>query len=184
MSWLIRPLPLNGALLEGAVRVYTDAFTQPPYNEPTRGNEIRARLNTVHGARPGFRAFCAVLPGHEVIGMTYGYRSAPGQYWHELVRAACTPEQYRDWLSDAYEVVEVAVAPAFQRQGIGRRLLETLLFDCTESTMVLSTRVDSDAPRLYREMGFEVLLEMRFTAGGAPFYVMGKRNGRPEGSGQ
>jgi ribosomal protein S18 acetylase RimI-like enzyme len=174
MSWIIRPLPLNGALFEGAVRVYTDAFSAPPYSEPSRGNNVRTRLQTVHGMRPGFRAYCAVLPGHDVIGMAYGYHGTRGQYWHDLVYGACSPESRDTWLRDCYEIVELAVDPGYQGRGIGRRLVETLLFEREESTAVLSTRIDSTAPHLYRSLGFVPFHEMHFTDGGALFAVMGK----------
>ena len=77
-------------------------------------------------------------------------------------------------LTSAYELAEVAVAPAFQSFGIGRALIERLIAGVPERTCVLSTRSDSNAHRLYRRLGFVELAEMQFFAGGHPFYIMGR----------
>ncbi|MCK9520740.1 MAG: GNAT family N-acetyltransferase [Dehalococcoidia bacterium] len=174
VTWAIEELPARGPLFDGAIRVYADAFAQPPYSDPDRGREVRSRLRSVHRSRPNFRGFIAKTPGGEVAGMCYGYHGEHGQWWHDMVRNALTAEQARDWLSDSYELVELAVSPAYQGRGIGRALIERLLEDCDEATCVLSTRTDSQAHELYRRMGFEVITIMAFAPQGAPFYVMGK----------
>ncbi|GIW13141.1 MAG: hypothetical protein KatS3mg062_0580 [Tepidiforma sp.] len=89
--------------------------------------------------------------------------------------AGSAKKRSAEWLSDAYEVVEIAVAPAAQGQGIGTALLAALLEGRPERTAVLSTRTDSRAHQLYHRLGFEYLAEMTFTAGGWPFYIMGRR---------
>jgi ribosomal protein S18 acetylase RimI-like enzyme len=175
MSWSIQPLPVDGPLFEGAIAVYRDAFARAPYNDRERAGEVRDRIVKDHAPREGFRAFAAFHRTGPVIGMIYGYHGGPGQWWHDSVRANISPELAEDWLADSYELVEVAVAPAYQSLGIGRVLIAQLLEDRPEATCLLSTRPDSDAHLLYRRLGFEVIKEMRFTKGGYPFYVMGKR---------
>lgn len=168
-------MPDSGPLFEGAIRVYGDAFAEPPYSDPDRGREVRQRLQNVHRSRPGFRGLIARTNDGRVAGMCYGYRGEPGQWWHDTVRRELTSEQARQWLDDSYELVEIAVDPAFQGHGIGTALIDRLLTGRPEATCVLSTRTDSEAHRLYRRLGFEVITEMRFAPQGAPFYVMGKR---------
>jgi ribosomal protein S18 acetylase RimI-like enzyme len=175
MNPVIQPLPTNGPLFEGAIRVYGAAFALPPYSDPDRGMEVRIRMRDVHRVRAGFQAFAAVERDGAVVGMIYGYRGAPGQWWHDVVRGALPVEGGRQWLASSYELVEVAVSPACQGQGIGTALIEALLRDREEATCVLSTRTDSEAHRLYGRLGFEVIKEMPFSPGGALFYVMGKR---------
>lgn len=175
MPWTIEPLPTEGPRFESALAVYREAFARPPYNDRERAREVRNRIASQHRARPGFRAFCAVHSDGRVIGMCYGYRSEPGQWWHESVAAAISPAAYREWLSDAFELAEVAVAPAFQSLGIGRALIEHLVAGLAERTCVLSTQVDSRAHRLYSRLGFEHIVEMQFLTGGKRFYVMGRR---------
>ncbi len=172
--WSIVPLPLDGPLFEGAIAVYGEAFALPPYSDPDRGREVRARLREVHAYREGFRSLCAVTSSGEVVGMTYGYRGQRGQWWHDTVVAAVDAGTAARWFSDSYELVEIAVHPRWQGQGIGTALIAKLLEGLPYSTCVLSTRVDSRAHHLYRRLGFEVITEMRFSPAGAPFYVMGR----------
>ncbi|MEP6870846.1 MAG: GNAT family N-acetyltransferase [Anaerolineaceae bacterium] len=175
MNLEIVPLPTIGPLFEGAIRVYAEAFSQPPYCDPDRGREIRDRLRGEHSHRLGFRALAATDPAQRVAGMVYGYRGRNGQWWHDTVTRALPPDGALDWLSDSYELVELAVDPRFQRQGIATALVDALLEGRSERTCVLSTRTDSDAHHLYSGLGFEFVAEMKFSAKGAPFYVMGLR---------
>lgn len=175
MTWRIEPLPLHGPLFEGAIAVYGEAFARPPYSDPDRGAEVRQRLREMHGLRDGYRGLIAVADDGQIVGMCYGYHSKKGQWWHESVRAAISKDQTLEWLSDAYELVEIAVDPDFQSHGVGRQLIAALLEGRPEQTCVLSTRTDSEAHKLYSRLGFEVITEMVFAPGGAPFYVMGKR---------
>lgn len=179
MSWTIQPMPLDGSLFEGAIAVYGEAFARPPYADRDRGREVRKRLRQVHCNRDGFRAFVAVGRWRRVMGMIYGYRGQRGQWWHDAVRTHMAAAAVREWLDDSYELVEVAVHPRHQGKGLGAALIATLLDGRPEATCVLSTRTDSDAHRLYRRLGFEVIDEMAFVAGGARFYIMGRRLREP-----
>lgn len=181
MSWRIQRLPADGPLFEGAIAVYSEAFAEPPYSDPDRGDDIRARIRDVHAFRDGFHSLVALGPGDEVLGMAYGYHGSPGQWWHDTVVRALDRDHASRWVGDSYELVEVAVAPAHQGQGIGAALIERLLEGRPEATCVLSTRTDSRAHHLYRRLGFEVVTEMLFSSDGAPFYIMGKRLGVPGG---
>lgn len=171
----IEPMPLSGPLFNGAVAAYAAAFADPPYNDPSRGGEVRKRLLDHHASRPGYRALVAIREDRSVAGMAYGYHGSPGQWWHDAVVQVLDRDRASKWLGDSYELVEAAVAPAHQGGGIGRTLIGALLESRPEATCVLSTRTDSRAHELYRQLGFEVLTAMRFAAGGARFYIMGKR---------
>lgn len=175
MNVEIVPMETNGPLFEGAIRVYGDAFAEPPYSDPDRGHEIRGRLRDVHCKRAGYRGFIALSPKDEVAGMIYGYHGAGGQWWHDTVVKKLPRPLAEDWLGDSYELVELAVAPKYQRQGIGTNLIGALLHGATERTCVLSTRTDSQAHQLYSREGFELIAEMPFVPRGAAFYIMGKR---------
>jgi ribosomal protein S18 acetylase RimI-like enzyme len=175
MTWRIQPMPLDGPLFDGAVRVYGDAFAEPPYCDPDRGREVRDRLRSTHRRRLAFRALVAVEGESSVVGMTYGYHGEPGQFWHDTVMRTIGKQGKGEWLADSYELVEIAVAPGQQTRGIGSALVAELLDGLTEATCVLSTRTDSRAHELYSRLGFELIVEMPFSPGGFPFYVMGRR---------
>ncbi len=175
MNVAITPMPLSGPLFNGAISVYGAAFAPPPYSDPGRGVEVRQRILEVHSARPGFRGFVATGERSNVLGMIYGYHGLPGQWWHDAVVRAVDRDTASSWFGDSYELVEVAVHPSAQGQGIGAMLIKELLDGRSEATSVLSTRKDSQAHFLYRRLGFEVVNEMRFSTDGALFYVMGTR---------
>ena len=74
-----------------------------------------------------------------------------------------------------YEVHTIGVDPAYQGQGIGRRLLEELLAFADGGVVYLEVRTDNDAAlALYRSEGFEqVGLRRRYyRASGADAYTM------------
>lgn len=175
MDWTISAIQAHGPLFEGAIAVYGEAFAQPPYSDFNRGAEIRQRLREAHSRRPGFRFLVACSSPERVVGMAYGYHGSAGQWWHDTVSEALDPLIAGEWLGDSYELVEIAVHPAVQGNGIGADLIEALLEPVRESTCVLSTRTDSDAHRLYQKLGFAHIKTMPFTVGGYPFYVMGKK---------
>ncbi len=177
MDWTISNIPVSGPLFEGAIAVYAEAFAQPPYSDPDRGREIRERLRETHCKRPGFQLLVACTAPDRVVGMAYGYHGSNGQWWHDTVAKSLDPFLAKEWLGDSYELVELAVHPAAQRNGIGGELVQILLGSRHERTCVLSTRTDSEAHVLYSRLGFELIHEMAFTAGGYPFYIMGKRLG-------
>jgi ribosomal protein S18 acetylase RimI-like enzyme len=173
----IREIAAHGPLFEGAMDVYGEAFARPPYSDQDRGREIRQRLRDTHQFRRGFRLLIAEECAERVAGMAYGYRGEPGQWWHDTVARRLAPEAARDWLGDSYELAEIAVHPDFQGRGLGSALITELLRGRPERTCVLSTRTDSRAHELYARLGFELIIEMAFTTGGWPFFVMGKRLG-------
>ncbi len=173
-TFRIRSIEPIGPLFEGAIDVYADAFAEPPYSDLDRGREVRARIRDTHRYRRGFTFLIAEANG-AVCGMTYGYHGEDGQWWHDAVARHLGHPRAQEWLGDAYEVVEVAVAPGAQGRGIGTALVTALLEGRPERTAVLSTRTDSRAHELYARLGFVYLAEMTFTAGGWPFYIMGRR---------
>jgi GNAT superfamily N-acetyltransferase len=118
-------------------------------------------------------------PGRRIVAFAYGFRGAPGQWWHDVVRtgveAASGYPAAVGWLADPLEIAEVHVRPDYQHQGIGRRILYALTAGRTERTAVLSTKdCDSAARRLYRSLGFtDLLTGFAFPGGGPPYAVMG-----------
>ena len=176
MTLEIAVLPNTGCLLESAISCYTEAFSLPPYSDPNRGREVLTRLQTTHRQIAGYRAFIAVksTARETAVGLCYGYKSQSGQWWHETVRKQLDKSLLPTWFDTAYELVEIAVLPSEQGQGIGTQLISTLLAKRPEPGCLLSTRIDSRAYQLYERLGFSVLGEIKFTDLGAPYYVMGK----------
>jgi GNAT superfamily N-acetyltransferase len=161
----------------GFVDVYRAAFAGPPYNRDEREVSEFARALPLHLKRAGFRCAVARLDeGGEVVGLAYGYFSLPGQWWHDNVWPTLGPERAREWLTDAFQLTEIAVLPAHQGNGLGKQLHDLLLGGVTSARAVLSTL---DAPTVARDMylrrGWETLLGgFRFPGVARPYTIMGR----------
>ena len=139
----------------------------------TRNSGFRALAVRADTGRPGRRA-----PG-TIIGFSYGFTGADGQWWHDVVNAALIARggaaAATAWLADSLEIAEVHVHPDFHRRGIGRSLVLGLAAGRQERTAVLSTQdADSPARRLYRGLGFaDLLTGYSFPGSAVPYAVMG-----------
>lgn len=132
-----------------------------------------------HAHRTGFRAVATMDGTGQLLGFGYGYESAPGQWWHEQVRAALPTEAYQNWMTDCFELVELHIAPQAQGFGHGHRQLVKLLAGTSQRTVLLSTpeapREASRAWRLYLRLGFtDVLRHFYFPGDERPFAVLGR----------
>ncbi len=165
------------ARLDQVIAVYAAAMG--PAAEALAG---RRSIMAGHAAYPGFRALIAAGDdgSGEPVGFGYGFRGAPGQWWHDTVARALAASRGAQvaaaWLGDAFEVAELHVAPGYQGSGIGSGLLLRLTSGRPERTAVLSTRdAETRARRLYRGVGFtDLLTGFAFYPGGEPPYaVMG-----------
>ena len=133
-----------------------------------------------HTERAGFRAvgaFADSPEGERLVGFGYGYEVAPGQWWHDQVRAALDRRTAKRWLPDAFEVCELHVHPDHQSQGLGRRLLHALVEGLPNPVALLSTPdVDTKAFRLYHADGFVDLARNHHFPGDArPFAILGAK---------
>jgi ribosomal protein S18 acetylase RimI-like enzyme len=160
--------------LDDVIAVYGAAMGYPAELLQTRRGYIAA-----HAQRPGFRGVATVGETGELLGFGYGYTSAPGQWWHDQVRAALPRDDRRTWLTDCFELVELHVRPADQGRRIGHRQLRALLSEAPQRTALLSTpeadESRSRAWRLYRRFGFiDVLRDFYFPGDDRPFAILGR----------
>jgi ribosomal protein S18 acetylase RimI-like enzyme len=155
-----------------AMAIYALAMNYPGYAGAQRA--VTARRHT---SNAGFACRVAIGPDGSLVGFGYGYTTAPGQWWHDLVRAAISRQSDVSWLENAFELSEIHVLPDWQGAGIGRRLLTSLAAGIAHSAMLLSTPdADTRAFRLYRDLGFVDLARNHLFPGDArPFAVLGVR---------
>lgn len=186
-----RLVELSAAELRGrlpdALAIYVEAMGYP------RGTDVhRAPMWTEHTTRPGWRGVAAFLPrtgtdagpAETMVGIAYGYRGSPRQWWQQQVRegmrrSGATPEAIEAVLGDYFELTELHVSPAAQGHGIGDGLLRALLTGRPESGVLLSTPEVPDeanrAWRLYRRLGFtDLVRHFRFTGDNRPFAVLAR----------
>ncbi|MDX6267447.1 MAG: hypothetical protein QOD70_2187 [Frankiales bacterium] len=134
----------------------------------------RRSVLSSHLDRDGLKAVAA-LEGDRLVGITYGYQGAPGQWWHDHVRAAMGARLARKWLRDAFEVCELHVRPPLQGRGVGRDLLIQLLGQTQALTAVLTTPdADTRARTFYRDAGWvDLVRDLRFPGDPRSFAVLG-----------
>ncbi|MCW2605613.1 MAG: GCN5-related N-acetyltransferase [Frankiales bacterium] len=151
--------------------VYADAMGVDPVAARSRRSILAGHL-----LRDGLRAVAAEQDG-ALVGVAYGYLGAPGQWWHDQVRAALGEQMARQWLAGAFEVCELHVRPALHGTGLGRTLLQQLLAHTPAPTAVLTTPdTDTRARRFYRAGGWtDLVRDLRFPGDPRAFAVLGLR---------
>jgi ribosomal protein S18 acetylase RimI-like enzyme len=122
--------------LSDALNVYVDAMRYP------RGTEDqRASMWLEHTRRHGWRAVAAVqadtetterpdaeqLAAAPLLGVAYGYRGAPDQWWQQQVsrglhRIGFPRDQSARLMSDYFELTELHIHPSAQGRGLGEAL--------------------------------------------------------------
>jgi GNAT superfamily N-acetyltransferase len=158
------------ARAEEVLDVYAEAMEVP--RSAARGR--RSILDT-HLERDGLAAVGALDEHGTLLGIAYGYRGAPGQWWHDQVRAALDEDTARTWLDGSFEVCEFHVRPAFQGTGLGRALISALLALTDARTAVLTTPdLDTRARRFYATAGWvDLVRDLRFPGDPRTFAVLG-----------
>ncbi|MCP2165341.1 GNAT family N-acetyltransferase [Goodfellowiella coeruleoviolacea] len=158
-----------------ALELYVAAMGYPPGTV-----EQRAPMWLAHMMREDWRCVAVLDANDALLGICYGYRGAPGQWWHEQVRrglvSVAGPVAADEWLRDYFELTELHVRPDAQGHGLGGDLLRGLLREVSSARVLLSTpEGPTRAWRLYRRLGFtDVLRHYRFTGDPRPFAVLGR----------
>lgn len=143
------------------VAVYHSAFTPPPYNKPETEIAGFAGSFLSQFDRDGYR-FVAAIEGDtkQLIGFTYGYSSVAGRWWYENASRALPKLAGTHWLENGFQLVEIALKPQYQGQGIGGRLHDCLLAGIQHDCAILATlQAQTAAFWLYHSRGWVVLGE-------------------------
>jgi ribosomal protein S18 acetylase RimI-like enzyme len=178
-----------------ALAVYVDAMHYP------RGTERqRAAMWLEHTQRAGWHGVAAVdvstvdastqtpdaatLGSAPLVGIAYGYRGAPDQWWQQQVvaglRRVGTDHGHIDKLMTGYfELTELHIHPRAQGDGLGEALTRRLLSGRPEPHVLLSTPEilgeSNRAWRLYRRLGFsDVIRGYHFAGDPRPFAILGR----------
>ena len=163
------------ALADDVLDVYAEAMEVRPDAARTRRGILATHLD-----RDGLHAVGAFDDADgRLVGIAYGYRGAPGQWWHDQVRLALSDDDAARWLDGAFEVCEFHVRPAAQGTGLGRALL-TRLLSLTDARTAVLTTPDSEtrARRFYRADGWvDLVRELRFPGDPRSFAVLARALG-------
>ncbi|MEO9108914.1 MAG: GNAT family N-acetyltransferase [Jatrophihabitantaceae bacterium] len=156
--------------VDDAMAIYVQAMQYPAHAATQRA--VTAKR---HVRNSGFDCRVAFLADGTLAGFGYGYTTASGQWWHDLVRRALPADLAASWMHDAFELSELHVLPSCQGYGIGRRVLVELAGALPHRTMLLSTPdADTRAFRLYHDLGFvDLRRQYLFPGDTRPFAVLG-----------
>jgi ribosomal protein S18 acetylase RimI-like enzyme len=169
VSWTGREF---AAGVDDAMHIYVQAMEYPSHAGAQRA--VTARR---HARNEGFACRAALTGDGRFVGFGYGYTTMPGQWWHDLVRRAMSPQMAGDWLTDSFELSELHVLPEYQGCGIGRDLLLQLTGDIRHRAVLLSTPdADTRSFRMYRGLSFvDLARHYLFPGDTRPFAVLGAR---------
>jgi ribosomal protein S18 acetylase RimI-like enzyme len=167
--------PLLRELVAEVVDVWASAHGLPAASATRRefGGERLPR----HAGRAGFRFVGAFASDRRLVGFVYGYTGAPGQWWYDKVAAALDTDVAAEWLQPPhFEFTELAVAPAYQRRGVGTRLHDEVLEGLPHRRALLSALADNmRVISFYEDRGWRVILpELRFEPGRPLFAILGR----------
>ncbi|HWG84123.1 MAG TPA: GNAT family N-acetyltransferase [Deinococcales bacterium] len=126
-----------------------------------------------HALYPGFRGYLVRDQSGAAVAMVYGTRTAPGQWWHDLVLPQLHEPQA---LNDCWVLTELAVVPAHQGRRLGGLLHDLVLDGLPFRRATLSTQVSNTRARLfYERRSWRTLVpSMIFSPGGEPFTILGR----------
>jgi len=178
MDYVIDSVNISGVnkLQEDIIHIYRQAFEGAPYfKSEAEVTSFRQSLSR-HNKRPGFHLLIARnVKTEQCVGFTYGYSGQAGQWWHDIVVKAMEPRTAAIWMADNFELVELAVLPAYQGFGIGGALHDRLLNSQTHLKAVLSTlQCETAALQLYRKRGWKILIDgLRFPSSNRVYLILG-----------
>ncbi len=164
-------------VVEDIVVIYREAFGQAPYFK--NDADVRSFTSVLprHMQRDNFRCVVAREDDtQDILGFAYGYTGEAGQWWHDLVIRKMTPEDADFWMTNVFEVVELAVRPSALGRDYGGRIHDALLQGLPHRTAALSTyQVETSASKMYEKRGWTTLLSnFIFPGYTEPYRIMGK----------
>jgi GNAT superfamily N-acetyltransferase len=165
------------AFQDQLITIYRDCFSISPYCKKEAEIVDFAQSLPRHVEKEGFRIVVALEDQTErVVGFAYGYANTPDQLWYEQVAKVARPWLVTEWLTGSFRLVEMAVSPEAQGQGIGGLLHDHLLRGLSYQKAVLSTMAaETNAYWMYHKRGWTVLLDgFCFPGVARPYRIMGR----------
>ena len=119
-----------------------------------------------------------------ILGVAYGYRGAPDQWWQQQVMRGLRHyglprDEITRLMGDYFELTELHIHPSAQGRGLGEALVRRLLSGRNEGRVLLSTPEtnsgENRAWRLYRRLGFtDIIRGYRFAGDPREFAILGR----------
>jgi len=157
MRWNVESLPpdVAWARRDEIGEVYRQAFDSTP--EAAQGfiDVSFAHIREYEGA-----TLLMVQQHGTILGFLYGYTYKPDQWWSTQVGSALAASDHANVTDDAFSLVELAVIPTHQNNGIGTALLRHQMAHQPQHHLLLSTGANAGnrALALYERLDFQIIL--------------------------
>ncbi|MER7463890.1 GNAT family N-acetyltransferase [Streptomyces sp. NPDC097981] len=150
--------------------VYAEVFAEPPYDETEAAMSATFRRFRAQTRKSTFLGVLATADDGEPVGMAYGYPLGPQTGWWDQLTEPVPEDMCREDGRRTFGLMELAVRAAWRRQGVARRLHETLLAAVDCERVLLNVHPDSEAAvAAYRAWGYRKVGDARPWAG-APLH--------------
>lgn len=155
------------AAFESVCVLFAEVFGSPPLNRASDVLASQRRALASLMREPGF-GMATTWRGGDLVGFVYGRSLPEKSTWWDGLQTPVPDEVVRERAGRTFAVIDMAVGRAWQGQGVGRRVLETLLTSRTEERASLSVVPDNGhAHGFYRHLGWEYV----GTVKGAPHHT-------------
>lgn len=135
-------------------QLYQAVFSQPPFNRTAEQYAQQRQQLEQLLKNPSFGISLAWSEG-ELIGFLYGYTLPPNTHWWKGFLTSVDPDVLKEHDGRTFALIYLAVAYEWRRQGIGRRLVETLLAHRAEERATVSAIPNAKATQaFYRSLGW------------------------------
>ena len=141
-------------LFESICALYDDVFSQPPFrwtdDESSHHRDLLRHLRS----EPSF-GIATAERGGQLVGFAYGYTLPSNTKWwteftHPIPSGLGDEQEGR-----TFALIDLAVRSSSRRQGLGRRLVDTLLASRREERATLSVQpAATETHSFYRNLGW------------------------------
>jgi GNAT superfamily N-acetyltransferase len=116
--------------------LHGEIYADPPYLQPINNGEFHARF-TVQRRQPGF-VLAAAWHGGYLVGYATGMPLRPSTSWWRDLTTTVPGDVTAEHPGRTFALTELAVRPAWRRQGIGRALYDLVLAGREEERLTLA----------------------------------------------
>lgn len=147
--------------------LYAAVFGSPPISHPPAVLESqRASLRSLM-AEPAF-GMATAWHDDQLVGFIYGHALREDTHWWDDPLTPIPEEITREHDGRTFAVIDLGVAHSYQKQGIGRALLQTLLEARPEQRATLAVEIGNEpAHGFYRHLGWQYVARFK----GAPHHT-------------
>lgn len=155
-----------GGLIEQLGDVYEDARAEAPYNrDPDRRWQREGFLErTRRQATNGGFVLIAAKANDDIIGFAFGLPIEAGRWFDGDTEP---PSDIKN--APKFAVIELNVRRAWRSRGIGRALLDALLYGRSESYAILSSLPGTQAHAMYQRWGWRIVVHTKQDSGLPPW---------------